>query len=354
MYSVLGFVFAITLLAGVHELGHFSVARLLGVKVLRFSIGFGKALWSKFDKLGTEYVFAAIPLGGYVKMQEGKDSAVSFDNKPVLVRMLIIAAGPVFNLIFAVLAYWVVFMLGIATLVPISGTPVESSIAASAGLKSGQEIIAINDKNVSSWEEIAVNLISISSEKKLINIQTKDLATQQIIVHKLDLNNLSANKSTDNVLKDLGLRPLKPITPEMIRVQSYTMWPAFEHAVFKTGSYIKLTLQFLGKMAMGQMSLDHIAGPISIGRFAGHTAESGLAYFISFLALISISLGVLNMLPIPILDGGHFMFCLIELVRGKPLSAAAINFGQRIGFTFLGTLMVLAVYNDFVRILHPS
>jgi regulator of sigma E protease len=448
LYSIFGFIVAIGLLTTVHEYGHFWVARRLRVKVLRFSIGFGKPLITWHDKLGTEYVIAAIPLGGYVKMLDQNEGIVppnelhrAFNNKPVWARMLVIAAGPLFNLLFAVVAYWLVFMLGISAVVPVLGDIPKGSIAAVAGLKSGQEIVAIDDHAVNSWEDIAVTLISHVGERAFINVKVSD-QQHKTSVHALNLANWSLANGDENILKNLGLEPLDPIPPivgkilpdmpaakvglqegdeiisidgvpvpsrsqmmhvlqnkyergihivvkrnnetmqflitpikkildggtaagfigvqfaeqpwpaSMIRIQHYAPMAALYKAYDRTKEYTLLTFQFLRKMVMGQLSLQHIAGPISIAKYAGRTAQSGLEYFLGFLALVSISLGVLNMLPIPVLDGGHFMFCLIELVRGKALSPRAMNIGTSLGFALLGSFMVLALYNDIARILH--
>ncbi len=449
LYAILGFVLAIGLLTTVHEYGHFWVARRLGVKVLRFSIGFGKSLVSWHDKQGTEYVIAAVPLGGYVKMLDQTECEVApteinheFNHKPVWVRMLIIAAGPAFNLMFAVLAYWVVFMWGIHSVVPVLGEIPKGSVAYTAGLRSGQEIIAIDDHKTATWEDIAVNMIGNIGDKDFINVTAYDPTTKQESVHALNLANWSLANTDENIIKNLGLEPLDPITPivgdvmpdypaakaglqagdqilsidgtpvssrsqlmhelrdkydtsvqlivkrgdeqvtillrpskkildggqaigfigiqfqdqpwpeSMVRVQRYSAVPAFFKAVQRTGEYTVLTLQFLQKMITGKMSLEHVAGPISIAKFAGRTVRSGVEYFCGFLALVSISLGVLNMLPIPILDGGHFMFCVIELIRGKALSEKAMNVGHVFGFVLLGSFMLLALYNDLVRIMH--
>lgn len=447
IFAILGFIVAIGLLTTVHEFGHFWVARTLGVKVLKFSIGFGRSLFSWYDKSGTEYVVAAIPLGGYVKMLDQNEGLVApnelhraFNTKSVWTRMLIIAAGPAFNMLFAIVAYWCVFMLGVTSMVPVLGDVPNGSIAAVAGLKSGQEIIAVDDHPTASWEDIAVALISHVGDSNFINIKVQDQNSRQTSVHALNLTNWSLANNDENIIKNLGLAPLDPIEPivgsllpdmpaakaglkpgdkiigvdgvpvtsrsafmhalhdkydralhlsvernghtetilitpikkildggeaigyigiqfqeqawpqDLIRVRKATPWIALQQATAKTKEYTILTLQFLRKMIIGQMSLQHVAGPISIAKFAGRTAQSGLEYYLGFLALVSISLGVLNMLPIPILDGGHFLFCLIEVVRGKPLSPRAINIGHSVGFVILGSFMLLAVYNDVLRL----
>lgn len=447
LYSILGFILAIGLLTTVHEYGHFWMARRLGVKVLRFSIGFGKSLLSWHDKQGTEYVIAALPLGGYVKMLDQNEGIVApnevhraFNNKSVFVRMLIIAAGPAFNLLFAVLAYWVVFMWGVASIVPVIGDVPKGSIAYTAGLRSGEEILAIDQHKTQTWEDIAVALVSHIGDHDFVNIEVRNIDSNVVSEHVLNLNNWSITDGDENIIKNLGLEPFDPIEPvigavmagmpaakvgleagdrfisidgtpvtsrsqvlellrnkydhavhlemqrqgenimvlitpnkkileggqpsgfigiqfenqpwpeKLIRVQRYSPLAAFPMAIARTKDYTVLTLQFIGKMVTGKMSLDHIAGPISIAKFAGRTVRSGFEYFLGFLALVSISLGVLNMLPIPILDGGHFLFCTIELIRGKALSDRAMRVGYMLGFTLLGSFMLLALYNDLIRI----
>jgi regulator of sigma E protease len=439
LYSVLGFIVAIGMLTTVHEYGHFSAARFLGVKVLRFSIGFGKALVSWHGNSGTEYVIAAM-----LDQNEGivppNELHRAFNNKPIWVRMLIIAAGPCFNLMFAVIAYWCVFMLGISSIVPIIGDVPHGSVAAIAGLKSGQEIVAVNDHPVQTWEDISIALISNVGDAPFINIQVEDQHSKKKSVHALNLANWSLNDNDERIIKNLGLEPLDPIppivgktmpdlpaakagllpgdqilsvdgvavasrsamlhalkdkydrgvhlvvkrsvnkltvliTPEkkildggeasgfigiqfqdlpwpsnLLRTQHYAPMVAFSMGLERTKEYSVLTLQFLRKMLIGQMSLQHVAGPISIAKFAGRTASSGLEQYLGFLALVSISLGVLNMLPIPILDGGHFLYCLIELVGGKALSTRALGIGNAMGFVVLGSFMLLAMFNDIVRI----
>lgn len=447
VYSILGFVFAIGLLTTVHEYGHFCMARCLGVKVLRFSIGFGKSLLAWHDKHGTEYVIAALPLGGYVKMLDQNEGIVAsnelhraFNNKPIWARMLIIAAGPAFNLLFAILAYAVVFMWGVTSIVPVLGDVPKNSIAYTAGLRSNAEIIAIDEHATATWEDIAVALVSHIGDNDLVNIKVRNIKNNVVSDHVLNLNNWTIADGDENILKNLGFEPLDPtepivgavmpnmpaaksglkpgdhfvsidgvaitsrsqvlealrskydhtvqiviqrnnepitflITPNkkileggepigfigiefqnqpwpetLIRVQRYSPMVAVPMAIQRTKDYSVLTLQFIGKMVTGKMSLDHVAGPISIAKFAGRTARSGLEYFLSFLALVSISLGVLNMLPIPILDGGHFLFCTIELIRGKALSQRSIQLAYNIGFILLGSFMLLAIYNDLNKI----
>lgn len=447
LYSLLGFIIAIGILAGIHEFGHFWVARRVGVKVIRFSIGFGKRLFGWHDKKGTEYVVCAVPLGGYVKMldqNEGKvaknDLAHAFNNKPLWARALVILAGPIFNLLFAVLAYWLVFVWGISTVVPILGNVPADSLAYKAGLRSEQEIVAIDNTPTSTWEDIVVNLASHAGNNDSVVITVKDL-NNTTHKHTLELKDWTLDND-GQMLTQLGLVPFDPIKPivgdltpdfpaqkagvivgdvitqvdgkpitnisqlldvmkntygkeisiqvardgviktlhitpqrkvasdgsvtgfmgiqfakqvlpkEMIRIQQINAFQAVGMAIQKTSDYSILTLQFLGKMVMGKISLQHISGPISIAQYAGVTVRAGIENFITFLALISISLGVINLLPIPVLDGGHLLFLSIEALRGKPVSVRTMNVSIMVGVVMLSGIMALAIYNDLLRILH--
>lgn len=438
-YALLGFILAIGLLTTVHEFGHFWVARLLGVKVLRFSIGFGKALVSWYDKRGTQYAISAIPLGGYVKMLDENEGVVpkhelnlAFNNKPVWARMLVIAAGPAFNILFAVLAYWLIFMWGVTTIVPILGNVPQQSPAYAAGLRAGQEIVAINKQSTPTWEDIAVQIASANTGDGSIQVTVLDRQQQIQTTHALDIGNLLSAGNAEGFLQKLGMQPSDPIAPvidkltpgmpaehaglqpgdiivslngaavysrthfvellqanedhsvqlgikrndreltitvipedkkigvqfanqeisrDLIRTKQLSPIPAFMAASRHTIEYTTLTAKFLVKMVVGKVSWENIGGPISIAKIAGRTVRSGIEYFLSFLAIISISLGVLNMLPIPVLDGGHFMYCVLELVRGKKLSTKALAVGQTFGLVVLSGIMLLALYNDILRIL---
>lgn len=437
-YSILGFILAIGVLTAIHEYGHFLAARWLGIRVLRFSIGFGKRLLIWHDKQGTEYAVCAIPLGGYVKMLDQNEGTVAksdlhlaFNKKPVWVRMLVIAAGPVFNLLFACLAYWAVFMWGISAMVPVLGDVPRDSIAYAAGLHSGQEITAIDGQETRNWEDIIIALISHAGDHDQVYLKVRDINNNRISTHTLNLKNWDVNDGDENILKNLGLLPLDPLKPiigklkpdmpaatvglkpgdlitsvngeqvsnpsqiiqllhknndqpvqlvvsrdnqlntfiitpingmigiqflsqpwpsTMVRTDRYLPLPALKMALQRTKEYTVLTVQFLGKMVIGKMSLQHISGPISIAQFAGRTVQNGVESFLGFLALVSISLGVLNMLPIPVLDGGHFLFCIIELIRGKAVSMRVMNVGHAFGFVILGGIMLLAIYNDVLRL----
>jgi regulator of sigma E protease len=454
LISLVSFLIAVSLLTIIHEFGHFFAARKLGVKVLRFSIGFskdtigfGKDLFIWHDRHGTEYAITTVPLGGYVKMLDETEEPVAdtekhmaFNYKSIPARMAIICAGPIFNMLFAVLAYWLVFMLGVSFLVPVLGSVSKGTFADLAGLRRGQEILAIDGQKTNTWEDISVALIAHLGEKDAIKFTVKDIKTDKISQHIANLSGWSIDEKNSNILQTLGLDPYDPIPPivdkilpgypaeqtslrsgdlitalddqkietqteltryirekagrlvivkykrdgglhetrvtpvkklieggeevgfigigfqpgaypsNLIRVEKLGIFDAFTKAIRKTSDYTILTIDFLYKMVVGKVSMQYIAGPVSIAQYAGQTIQVGIQDFLSFLALVSISLGVLNMLPIPVLDGGHFLFCVIESITGKPLSKKARVFGYRIGISFLASLMILAIYNDFVRL----
>ncbi|HSX20525.1 MAG TPA: RIP metalloprotease RseP, partial [Gammaproteobacteria bacterium] len=243
LYSLIGFVVAIGLLTAIHEYGHFWVARRLGVKVLRFSIGFGKKIYSWHDKSGTEYAICAIPLGGYVKMLDQNEGIVApselhraFNNKPVWIRMLIIAAGPICNMLFAVLAYWLIFVWGVAGVVPILGDVPPSSVAYAAGLRSGQEITAVDNRATTSWEDIVLELMRHSDEHDYIPITTLDTTSKTSATHRLNLQNWSIDNNANDFLSELGLVPLDPLLPIVGSTVAY--YPA-QQAGLQAGDLIK-------------------------------------------------------------------------------------------------------------------
>ncbi len=448
MQTLFYFILAIGILVAFHEFGHFWVARKVGVKVLRFSVGFGPIVWShQKDSDSTEYALSAIPLGGYVKMvdeREGpvekKDLPYAFNRQPLWARFAIVLAGPLFNLFLAVLLYWCVFILGETGIRPVLGSIEPDTIAAQAGFREGEEILAVNDSKTPTWTEAFTAIVTsaIDSEQEIaIQVETPD-GEQQIRTLKIPE---SASQDPKILYKKLGLTPwspkikpvidkvlpdgaaaragLKPgdllisadnvpltewmqwveyvrghpgkaidleierdgvrlhltITPEIIETEdgrvgkigagvkipenlresmvveySLPPLPALAAAVKKTYEFSSATLKMLGKMLIGKASVENLSGPISIAQYAGQSAEMGLTPFLKFLALVSVSLGVINLLPVPVLDGGHLMFYIVEAIKGSPVSERVQMFFQQIGMALLLLLMGLAIMLDIERL----
>jgi regulator of sigma E protease len=454
--AILTFIVAIGILVAVHEFGHFWVARRLGIKVLRFSIGFGKPLWQRVaGKDQVEYVVAAIPLGGYVKLLDEREGNVpaseahrSFNRAPVWKRIAVLLAGPVFNLIFAVAMYWVLFTAGQPTLKPIIGEVTVNSIASSAGLRYEDTILSVNGKPVETLEaamlgtlddliddgQIAMRVRGIDGSERDVIMQTGEkrraltqadtmlqglgfdfwrprvaadvgevvpdgaaakagLAVGDLIVgidqqpvtdfqQLVQLIKPNANREVTFTVERGGQTLELPVTigesiengqaigrigvaptgqvlesrikrEDMLAVQKYAPMAAVGEAVAKTWDTSIFTLKIVGRIVTGDVSLKNISGPIAIAETTGFAARQGWRPFVNTLALISISLGVLNLLPIPILDGGQIVYQLAELVKGKPVSERAQLFGQQIGIAVLILMMSLAFYNDIARHLAP-
>ncbi len=447
--SLLWFLVAIGILITVHEFGHFWVACRLGVRVLRFSVGFGRPLW-RWQKGAeeTEYVIAAIPLGGYVKMLDEREGEVpqrllpqAFNRQPVGSRIAIVAAGPLFNFAFAILAYWLIFVMGVEGLRPVVDEVAPGSPAAVAGLRHGDEIVAVGGSSTPTMNSVLQALLYRAIEGESTTVRVRDSLGME---RELDLSlpAVGEKAETPDLLGEIGITPLRPplepridrvveggpaaraglrggdlvtevndreitdwselvrlihdspgtplrlvveragesialqVTPEAVAteggkegrigavvllpqglppeyraVQQYSVAGAVGAALRKSWEMSAMTLRMLGKMLTGQASLENISGPITIAQYAGYSAASGVTQFIGFLAIISISLGVINLLPIPLLDGGHLLYYLIELVKGSPLSEQAQAVGQQIGIALLVSLMTLAFYNDIVRLL---
>ncbi|MFQ5994214.1 MAG: RIP metalloprotease RseP [Acidiferrobacterales bacterium] len=442
LYTIAAFLVALGILIVVHEFGHYWVARRAGVKVLRFSIGFGKPLWMRrFGQDQTELVVAALPLGGYVKMLDETEGDVpdadkhrAFNRQSIPKRVAIVVAGPLFNFLFAVLAYWFLYVVGIDGIKPVVGQVVEGSIAAQAGFRAGDELLYIDGKQVISWDHRRLHLFERALNGAMVQVQVRD-DNGQLQIRRLDLSQLPVSEVNAGLLeRGLGLYGYVPeilpvigalgegparaagmqvgdrivdvdgrrieswedvvhgispkpgetiritidregkvmsfdVTPEpaerdgrtvgqikirprfadipaelRVRVR-YRPIPALLEGAASTWTMSVLTVKMLFKMLKMEVSTKNI-----IAQYAGHTAKIGLDRFVMFLAVVSISLGVLNLLPIPVLDGGHLMYYCIEAIKGSPVSERVMIWGQQFGILLLIGLMMLAFYNDFTRI----
>lgn len=448
LHTLFYFLVAISVLVSFHEFGHFWVARKAGVKVLRFSVGFGKVLWSyRKNPDATEYAISAIPLGGYVKMVDEREGEVSeadlpfaFNRQSVLARTAIVAAGPLFNLVLAVVLFWSVLVIGETGIKPILGGVEQGTLAAAAGFVEGDEIVSINGKTTPTWTEAMSVLVSsaLDGEQhikvevknfddqqaiKVLELADKDIENPDVLYQRLgfkpwspklqpvigkvlpDSAALAAGlqqgdlivSADDTVIEDWmqwvdtvkrhpdvaikllierdGARLTLSITPQSVKVGDqiegkvgasvdipealmksvsveYALSPlAAIPVAFETTYYYSVTsLKMMGKMLIGKASVENLSGPISIAQYAGQSATMGLVPFIKYLALISVSLGVLNLLPIPVLDGGHLLFFAIEGIKGSPVSERVQIFFQQIGIALLVSLMALAMFLDIGRL----
>lgn len=450
LQHIAAFIFALGLLITFHEFGHYWVARRCQVKILRFSIGFGRPLYKReFSEDKSEFVIAAIPLGGYVKMldeREGKVEAEerdrAFNQKPLGQRFAIVLAGPLFNFIFAVFAYWLVFMVGISGYKPIIGSVAEDSIAGRAGFEVGQEVIAIDDNRTKTWASVIDRAVSKLLESHSIQFTLRDKNMSESVI-SVDVSDLSIDDiAGGKFMKEFGIgpeqirliakikrvikggaaeeagmmagdeilrvngqdanywddwvdivrsHPQQALQVEILRKQetmelrvipsgtmedgalvgkvgvevdfpeeidqsklateTYGPIPAFFKGLEKTWDVAIMSLRVMGKMISGEASVKNLSGPISIAQYAGYTAAAGVAVYISFLAVVSVSLGLLNLFPIPLLDGGHLMYYLIEFVKGSPVSESVQVIGQQVGLAVLLGLMSLVFYNDIMRLI---
>ena len=450
MTTLLAFIVTLGVLITVHEYGHFQVARWCGVRVLKFSIGFGKPLYrKKFGKDGTEFILAAFPLGGYVKMLDEReatpDTPISevdlpraFNRQSVWKRIAIVVAGPVANLLLAILLYWLLFLHGVTGLKPILGDIPVGSPAALASVKSGGLIEEVAGQSVNSWQDVRWQLLQSSADTSKINLKIL-YDEREYHVHQLVLP--ETDEVDQDILAQLGLNPFRPkvpavvgeviadsaaersglqsgdsilqadgvqvsqwddlvnivrkhpgtplkltinraneqlsleITPEAVKENGtevgrigaayhmsetdmaqylvhteYGPAAAMSRAVGKTWETSVFSLKMLGNMITGAVSWKGLSGPVTIASFAGQSADAGWKTFLGFLALVSISLGILNLLPIPVLDGGHLLYYMVEIIKGSPVSEHVMEIGYRIGFVLLGILMACALYNDITRL----
>lgn len=351
--SRLDYIFWAVLVLGVlifvHELGHFLVAKRAGVSVLKFSLGFGPKI-AGFTRGGTEYLLSAIPLGGYVKMlgedpkEEVADLERSFSAKPIGWRSLIILAGPGSNFLLAIAIFWVVFMVGVPTLTTKVGEVMEGFPAREAGLLRGDRIVGIEGQPIEKWEELAKQIhqspgrpvrLTVEREGQRFDLAVAPKATKQ--------KNLFGEEQEIGLL---GIAPAEEFLTE--RTNPIT---AFGRAVYKTYDLSVLILITFGKLLQGVVPAKTIGGPLLVAQMAGEQARLGILNLLFFTALLSINLAILNLLPIPILDGGHLFFALIEAARGKPVSLKKREMAQQVGLVLLVALMIFAFYNDIFRLL---
>jgi regulator of sigma E protease len=348
IYAVVAALIGLGVLIVIHELGHFLVAKKSGVGVITYSIGFGPKLWKK--KIGeTEYAVSAFPLGGYVKMVgedpgeevEAVDVAKSFSHQPLGKRALIVAAGPGFNLLLAVFLFaWIFTFFGVPVLTTKVGSVEPDSPAAQAGLTKGDEIVAIDGHKVSKWEDLSERIRGSAGKTLTLRIRRGQTEVEAAITPKQREGRNIFGEKTD--IWAIGIA-------SELEVQKSPPWQALGQAVYKTGEYSVLTLAALGKMITGDVSPRNLGGPLMIAQMAGQQAREGIENYLFFLALLSVNLGVLNLLPIPVLDGGHLLFFLIEWMIGRPVEMKHRERAQQVGFFVLILVMIYAFYNDVSR-----
>jgi regulator of sigma E protease len=447
LWNLGAFIIALGILVAIHEFGHFWVARKCGVKVLRFSIGFGKPLWMRTGKDGTEYVVAMIPLGGFVKMLDERVEEVpealksqSFNSKPVLARIAIVAAGPLANFVLAIIAFWFMYMIGVPSVKPVIGEITPHSIMAQADVPAQSIITTIDGQAVLDWSDVNLKLVEHMGEQsmtmKLFLEQTNYEVSRQVDLrdwhfdpeHESPLTSIGLNPYTPEislvfaqvvkgsagekagllagdkviaiaqqpvtnwqmlveviqnnpnqalaitVLRDaqelqltvtpksksnaagietgyLGVAPVVASYPEdyLVDIQ-YGILDSVQKSVERTWQLTTLTFKMIGRLITGDISLNNLSGPISIAKSAGASADYGLVYFLGFLALISVNLGLMNLMPLPVLDGGHLVYYTFELITGRPVSEKVQEVGFKIGSVIIMLLTGIALFNDFSRL----
>ena len=448
LHTILATIVTLGILVTIHEWGHYYVARRCGVKVLRFSVGFGSPLFSRVGKDGTEYVIAAIPLGGYVKMLDEREGDVSpelldqaFNRKPVIQRIAIVAAGPLVNLIFAVFAYWIMYGYGVSTVAPVVGGVADNKPVSSLAIPFPGEIVSVDGFKTGTWDDVNLRLAARVGESGVISLEVKPEGATLAEQYQVQISEWEIDVDRESPVSALGLKPWRPHQPAVIaelspegrgkqsglvigdqiisvdgaeiedwaafvkivqaspekllnlnikrggllldiqlrpeakegknaalygfvgigaqavgwpeqykRTVQYDLITAVGKAVAKTWQMITLTLDSIWKMIEGVISVKNLSGPITIAKVAGAQASAGFEYYISFLAYLSISLGILNLLPIPVLDGGHLLYYSVELVTGKPVSERLQLLGLKVGMALLLSLMFVALFNDFMRL----
>lgn len=452
VWNLGSFIVALGILIAAHEYGHFYVARRCGVKVERFSIGFGKPIWSRIGKDGTEYTVAMIPLGGYVKMLDGRVDDISedlksqaFNEKSVYQRIAIVAAGPIANFIFAIIALYFMYLIGVPTIKPVIDGTLDNTPAAVISVKNPVQIKAVSGQNTRTWQEVNLAIASHIGEEQIV-VTTAPLSMQagtsaNTKDYTLDIRNWSFDPEKESSIAAIGLQIYRPqVSPTFSQVSSdsaaesaglqvgdtvvayngkrFDNWRSFVEviqasageplqvtvrrageqlsttlvpkvhqnaqgkdigiigvvptqepwpedvklqleyglidagfaAADKTWQLIAVSLKMIGKLFTGDVSVKSLSGPISIAQGAGNSATFGLVYFLSFLALISVNLGIINLLPLPILDGGHLFYYFVEVITGRAVPEKVQEIGFKVGAALLLTLMSIALFNDFTRL----
>ncbi|WP_281213571.1 sigma E protease regulator RseP [Shewanella insulae] len=449
LWNLGSFIIALGILITAHEYGHFWVARRCGVKVERFSIGFGKAIWRKIGADGTEYVVAMIPLGGYVKMLDERVDTVAdelkpqaFNRKSVWQRIAIVSAGPMANFVFAIFALYIMYLIGVPSIKPVIESTQAGSPAAVIQVKKPMQVIAVGDRSVRNWEEVTYALVGhIGDDAIDVTLAPLSGVMGEERTYKLDTRKWKFNPETESPITSLGLNVFRPvITPKLgfvdedgaayaaglrlgdtlvaVDNKSYGDWEQFvakikasadkplsvtirrdgeqlkfnvtpkartidggkvegvigvaptqapwpdemqlqlEYGVGeslwvaadKTWQLVTVSIKMIGKLFTGDVSVKNLSGPISIAQGAGNSANYGLVYFLGFLALISVNLGIINLLPLPVLDGGHLLYYFIEVITGRPVPEKVQEIGFRFGAALLLILMSIALFNDFSRL----
>ncbi|WP_137170243.1 RIP metalloprotease RseP [Marinomonas sp. FW-1] len=445
--NILSIVVALGVLITFHEFGHYFVARRCGVKVLRFSVGFGKPIYRHIGKTGTEFTLAMIPLGGYVRMLDEREGNVpeslksqTFNCKSVWQRIAIVAAGPIANFILAVVIYAIVALLGVQSVAPKVGQVDPQSPVSQTQIQPGDELVALAGESVSSWDDVNLVLADLIGKTGTIIVRYQSESGGSLHEEEIDLDRWLVGDEPNNLIRAFGLLPWQPtvlpvisqvvddgagfaagfqpgdeilsingqsvsswqevvasvqsspnqtlsmavqrkqnvvnltlqpkyterdgkaigyaglavVPPKwdesLVREKHYGVFEALFYGVEQTHKMVSLTVSSIGKMLQGLISVDNLSGPITIAKVASASADSGVQSFLKFMAYLSVSLGVLNLLPIPMLDGGHLVFFGIEAIRRKPVSERVQALAYRIGASLLFALMAVAIFNDIARL----